>query len=73
MIQIRNVPDAIHRKLKARAASEGVSLSDFMLREAIRMAELPTRDELYERLNSREPTGISVETIVKTVREMRGD
>ncbi len=33
MIQIRNVPDALHRKLKARAALEGMSLSDYLLAE----------------------------------------
>jgi plasmid stability protein len=50
MIQIRHVPDAVHRRLKARAALDGRSLSDFLLAELERIAERPTREELMERL-----------------------
>lgn len=50
MIQIRHVPDPLHRKLKARAAQEGKSLSDYLLREIRRIAERPTLEELKERL-----------------------
>ena len=50
MIQIRHVPDPLHRKLKARAAQEGKSLSDYLLREIERIAERPTLEELKERL-----------------------
>lgn len=53
MVQIRNVPDAVHRRLKVRAAQERVSLSDLLLREAIRLAETPTRAELLERIRRR--------------------
>ena len=53
MIQIRNVPDALHRKLKARAAVAGKSLSDYLLGEIERIAALPTRDEMRARLHSR--------------------
>ena len=53
MIQIRNVPDALHRKLKSRAALEGVSLSDLLLREIEQLAERPTVKELAERLARR--------------------
>lgn len=53
MIQIRNVPDALHRRLKARAALAGMSLSDFLLAEARRLIERPTSDELRARLQSR--------------------
>jgi len=55
MIQIRNVPDALHRKLKSRAALEGVSLSDLLLREIEQVAERPTVKELAERLARRAP------------------
>ena len=55
MIQIRNVPDAIHRKLKVRAASQGRSLSDYLLEELARIASLPTREEFLARLHSRAP------------------
>jgi plasmid stability protein len=50
MIQLRNVPDALHRKLKARAAEAGLSLSDFLTREARKIAELPTMEEMRARL-----------------------
>ncbi len=50
MIQIRHVPDPLHRKLKARAALEGKSLSDYLLREIRRVAERPTMEEIMERL-----------------------
>ena len=55
MIQLRNVPDALHRRLKARAASEGMTLSDYLIGELRRTAERPTVRELLERLSEREP------------------
>ncbi len=54
MIQIRNVPEALHRKLKARAALEGMSLSDYLLRELRQVAQRPTVAEIKERLHRRE-------------------
>ena len=45
-IRIRNVPEALHRRLKARAAMEGVSMSRYVLREIERSLERPTRREL---------------------------
>ena len=53
MIQIRNVPDALHRQIKARAALAGMSLSDFLLSEIRQIAERPTLDELRARLQQR--------------------
>jgi plasmid stability protein len=53
MIQLRNVPDDLHRKLKSRAAMAGLSLSDYLLREVQRVAEQPTVAELRERLTRR--------------------
>ena len=50
MIQIRNVPDALHRRLKARAALAGMSLSDYLLAEIRDVAERPTMEEMRERL-----------------------
>jgi plasmid stability protein len=55
MIQIRNVPDLIHRKLKVRAAEEGLSLSDYLLREVRGLAERPSVEELLNRLSRRSP------------------
>lgn len=53
MIQIRNVPPALHRRLKSRAALSGMSLSDYLLAEIRRVAERPSVDELRQRLQSR--------------------
>jgi len=52
MVQVRNVPAELHRRLKARAAIEGLSMSDFVLRELRKALERPTREELLERLRS---------------------
>ncbi len=53
MIQIRNVPESVHRRLKARAAEAGRSLSDYLLVEIARAAERPTPQELWTRIRSR--------------------
>ncbi len=42
MIQVRNVPDQLHRRLKARAAEEGVTLSDLVLAELRMLADRPS-------------------------------
>ena len=54
MIQLRHVPDEVHRILKARAAMEGLSLSDYLLHEVEHLAERPTLDDLRRRLAHRE-------------------
>jgi antitoxin FitA len=53
MIQVRNVPDGVHRTLKAQAAVAGMSLSDFILAEIRHLAQRPTVAELRERLRHR--------------------
>lgn len=53
MVQIRNVPSELHRRLKARAAIEGLSMSDYVLRELRKALERPTRQEILERLAKR--------------------
>ena len=53
MIQIRNVPEGLHRRLKARAAMAGMSLSDYLLDEIRRVAARPTVEELRARLERR--------------------
>jgi antitoxin FitA len=53
MVQIRNVPGDFHRRLKARAAIEGMSMSDYILREVGKALERPTRLEVLERLKAR--------------------
>jgi hypothetical protein len=53
MIQLRNVPDSLHRALKAQAAMAGMSLSDYLIAEVRRVAERPTVEQLRERLRRR--------------------
>ncbi|MGA9868030.1 MAG: hypothetical protein WBQ75_16520 [Acetobacteraceae bacterium] len=60
MVQIRNVPDTLHRRLKARAALAGMSLSDFLLNEISEVAERPTIEELCARLKHRSQVTPSV-------------
>ena len=52
MIQIRNVPKPLHRRLKARAAIEGFSMSRYILREMEKALERPSRQELLETIGS---------------------
>lgn len=61
MIQIRNVPDDLHRRLKSRAALAGMSLSDYLLGQIREVAERPTIEELRARLASRPPATLSIE------------
>jgi antitoxin FitA len=62
MIQVRNVPDALHRSLKVRAAMAGTSLSDYLLGELREIAERPTLAEFRERLHKRKPLPIALDT-----------
>jgi antitoxin FitA len=73
MIQLRNVPDALHRTLKARAAMAGMSLSDYLLAEIREIAERPTLAELRERLHQRKPVAAQLDTarLVRAEREAR--
>ena len=75
MIQIRNVPDDIHRTLKMKAAKEGLSLSQLLLREATRVATTLTLAEWLEMLESerrlRPKVPINAEEIVEAIREGR--
>ena len=70
MIQIRNVPDGLHRRLKARAALEGKSLSDYLLAEIREIADRPTIEEMRARLAALAPVAPSVEP-ARAVREER--
>lgn len=70
MIQLRNVPDVLHRGLKARAAMAGMSLSDYLLAEIKEIAERPTLEELRERLHERKPVLTKIDS-VRLIREDR--
>jgi len=58
MIQIRNVPEPVHRTLKSRAAQAGMTLSDYLLAEVQQIADLPTIAELTQRIRQRTPADI---------------
>ena len=53
LLQIRNVPEDVHRTLKSRAALAGMSLSEYALAELRRAAERPTREEILARIAAR--------------------
>jgi len=72
-VQIRNVPEELHRKLKSRAALAGMSISEYLLRELERSLQRPTREELLQRLQSHERVELreSVADAVAAEREGR--
>jgi hypothetical protein len=70
MIQIRNVPPELHRKLKMRAAEKGMSLSDYLLAEIEQIASLPTPEEFESRLRSLPPVKLD-RPPHEVLREMR--
>ncbi len=72
-VQIRNVPDDLHRRLKARAALEGRSLSDYALAELQRSLDRPTRAEVLERIRGRSTPSspVTAADIVRSERDAR--
>jgi plasmid stability protein len=70
MVQIRNVPDNVHRALKVRAAEAGLTLSDYLRAEVHQLAELPTFAELTERIRRRRPVRIK-ESSASVIRRHR--
>ena len=72
LIQIRDVRDEVHRTLKARAARQGVSLSEYLRAELERVAATPTPDELLARLQSRRPVR-PTETSAEALRAIRDE
>jgi plasmid stability protein len=73
MIQIRNVPDPVHRTLKSRAAQAGMTLSDYLRAEVQELAELPTVAALTERIRQRTPARIKGSTapVIRRHRDAR--
>jgi plasmid stability protein len=70
MIQIRHVPDVLHRRLKIRAAEADMTLSDFIKQELELMAARPTLAEMAARLSALEPVELA-EPVVDILREAR--
>jgi len=74
MIQIRNVPDELHRDLKKRAALAGMSMSDYIKRELDRKSRRSTIKEIRERSRGRSAgSTLTTQKIVDIIRESRGD
>ena len=73
MIQIRNIPDDLHRRLKSRAALAGMSLSEYLLKEIRQVAERPTLEEMRARLESYPPfePSVSAADIIRAERDSR--
>lgn len=73
MIQIRNVPDDVHRTLKIRAASEGLSLSDYLKRDLEELAKQATLEDVFASARALGESGITSEEIVSDIRASRGE
>jgi plasmid stability protein len=74
MIQIRNVPDELHRDLKRRAALAGMSMSDYIKQELDRKRRKSTIREIGARSKGRSAgSTLSTQKLVEIIRESRGD
>lgn len=71
MVQIRNMPEKMHRILKSRAAQEGMSLSAYLLRELKKTAGRPTEAELRERLSRRQRFDVDAPALIQEARDER--
>jgi antitoxin FitA len=71
MIQVRHVPEEVHRVLKMRAAAEGMSLSDYVKRELEALASRPSFEEIDARVQARGPSKLTTATILGALREVR--
>jgi antitoxin FitA len=71
-VQVRDVPDDVHRRLKAQAAMSGQSLNEYLLARMTDLASTPTVPELLERIREREPyDGPSSAALVREDRDRR--
>ncbi|HEX7245577.1 MAG TPA: hypothetical protein VF245_08440 [Solirubrobacterales bacterium] len=73
MIQIRDVPDEVHRTLKVRAAAEGLSLSDYIKRDLEELAKQATLEDVFASARALGESGITTEEIVEDIRALRGE
>jgi len=70
LIQIRDVPDEVHKKLKSRAAASGQSLTEYLREMLVKSADRPTPEELTARIRARGPLELDEPSEV-TIRRMR--
>ena len=73
MIQVRDVPDEVHRVLKTRAAAEGLSLSDYIKRDLEDLAKQATIEDVFAGVRARGPSGVTTEQVVAGIRASRGE
>jgi plasmid stability protein len=71
MIQVRNVPEEVHRTLKARAAAAGLSLSDYIKRDLEQAAARPSLDEIDARVAARGRSGLRTRTVLSALADAR--
>lgn len=71
LVQVRDVPENVHRTLKARAAQSGISLTEYLRAELARIAALPTNEEIRARLRQRIPVRMPRETPELIIRRQR--
>jgi len=71
MIQVRNVPDDVHRTLKARAAAAGMSLSDYVMRDLKEAAARPSLEEIDARVTTRGRSALRSQTVLAALGEAR--
>ncbi|CAN5338487.1 hypothetical protein BH09ACT4_BH09ACT4_00830 [soil metagenome] len=76
MLQVRNLPDAVHAKLKARATAERMSLSDYVAAELAKLVEYRSNKEIIDEFRRKHPSlGLDRQQIVDGIhadREERG-
>jgi plasmid stability protein len=73
MIQVRNVPEEVHRTLKTRAAAAGLSLSDYVKRDLVESASRPSLDEIDARVQARGRSGLTTSIVRAALDEVRED
>lgn len=73
MIQVRDVPDDVHRTLKSRAATAGMSLSDYVKRDLEESARRPSLEEIDARVAARGRSGLRTATVLAALGEARED
>jgi antitoxin FitA len=71
-VQVRGVPDDVHRRLKSQASLAGQSLNEFLLARMTEIAQVPTIPELAARIRERAPyTGPSSAELIREDRDRR--
>ncbi len=71
MLQVRNIPDELHRALVRRAEARGLTLTDFVQDILEREVSRPPREEVFERIRNAEPVDLGGRTAADVIREAR--